>query len=61
MTTKKGSEGKTSVTANFSYGIQNLARKVDVLNAKEYCILQNEAARNGGQPLPFTEEQNCRI
>lgn len=57
VTTKKGSEGKTSVTANFSYGIQNLARKVDVLNAKEYCILQNEAARNGGQPLPFTEEQ----
>ena len=33
VTTKKGSEGKTSVTANFSYGIQNLARKVDVLNA----------------------------
>ena len=57
VTTKKGSEGKTSVTANFSYGIQNLARKVDVLNAKEYCILQNEAAQNGGQPLPFTEEQ----
>lgn len=57
VTTKKGSEGRTSVTANYSYGIQNLARKVDVLNAKEYCIIQNEAARNGGQPLPFSEAQ----
>ena len=57
VTTKKGSEGKTSVTANFSYGIQNIARKIDVLNAKEYCILQNEAAQNGRQPLPFTNEQ----
>ena len=57
VTTKKGTEGKTTVTANFSYGIQNLDRKVDVLNAKEYCIIQNEAAQNGGQPLPFTAEQ----
>ena len=53
VTTKKGSEGKTSVTANFSYGIQNLARKVDVLNAKEYCILQNEAAQNGDNLYPL--------
>lgn len=27
VTTKKGTEGKTSVTANFSYGIQNLNRR----------------------------------
>ncbi|MCC8188587.1 MAG: TonB-dependent receptor [Bacteroides sp.] len=57
VTTKKGSEGRVAVTANYSYGIQNLARKVNVLNAREYCIIQNEAARNGGQPLPFTEAQ----
>lgn len=57
ITTKNGSEGKTLVSANFSYGIQNIAHKVNVLNAKEYCILQNEAAQNGGQALPFTQEQ----
>lgn len=55
VTTKKGTEGRTSVTANYSYGIQNLARKVSVLNASEYMVIQNEAARNGGQPIPFSE------
>jgi TonB-linked SusC/RagA family outer membrane protein len=57
ITTKKGSEGNAYVSYNFSYGIQNIQRKIDVLNAKEYAIIQNEAAINGGNPAPFTQEQ----
>jgi TonB-linked SusC/RagA family outer membrane protein len=57
ITTKKGSEGNLYVSYNFSYGIQNIQRKIDVLNAKEYAIIQNEAAVNGGQSVPFIQEE----
>lgn len=56
ITTKKGSEGKTSVQVNSYYGWQNIARKIPVLNAHEYTIIQNEAAFNAGQTLPFSPE-----
>jgi TonB-linked SusC/RagA family outer membrane protein len=56
ITTKKGSEGKTSVQYNGYYGWQNIARKVPVLDAHQYTVIQNEAAFNGGQSLPFTSE-----
>ena len=57
ITTKHSKEGTWSVNYDFSYGIQNIARKIDVLNAHEYAIIQNEAAGNAGAALPFTEEQ----
>lgn len=57
ITTRHSEEGQWSVNYDFSYGIQNIARKIDVLNAREYAIIQNEAAANGGTTLPFTDEQ----
>ena len=57
ITTKKGKNGKGTIQYNFSYGIQNIQHKVDVLNAKEYCIIQNEARVNGGQTPLFTQDQ----
>jgi len=48
VTTKRGTEGKTSVNYNFSYGWQNRWRKRDVLNATEYAILMNEGRVNAG-------------
>lgn len=57
ITTRRSKEGQWSVNYDFSYGIQNIARKIDVLNAHEYAIIQNEAAANGGSTLPFTDEQ----
>lgn len=57
ITTRHSKEEQWSVNYDFSYGIQNIARKIDVLNAREYAIIQNEAAANSGATLPFTDEQ----
>ena len=49
VTTKQGSKGKTSVSYDFSYGLQNPWRKPQVLNATEYAIMMNEGYINNGQ------------
>ncbi len=48
VTTKKGQQGKTQVTYDFSYGISNPWRKRDMLNATEYALLMNEGRLNAG-------------
>lgn len=57
ITTKHSSGGTSSVDYDFSYGIQNIQRKIDVLNANEYTIIQNEAAVNSGSQPMFSEDQ----
>ncbi len=49
VTTKKGKEGRTKVSYDFSYGIQNPWRKPAVLNATEYAIMMNEGMLNDGK------------
>ncbi len=49
VTTKNGKEGRTNVTYDFTYSLQNPWRKRDVLNATEYAIMMNEGQLNGGQ------------
>ncbi len=56
ITTKKGVPGKSTVQYNSYYGWQNIARKIPVLNAYEYCVIQNEAAVNGNKSPKFTPE-----
>lgn len=48
VTTKSGSEGKTNITYDFSYGWQTAWKHRDVLNATEYAIMMNEGALNAG-------------
>lgn len=48
VTTKKGKEGKTKVTYDFSYGWQSVAKKRHVLNASEYAMMINEGSVNSG-------------
>ncbi len=57
ITTKRSGEGTWAVSYDYSYGIQNLPRKIDLLTAHEYAIIQNEAAVNGGTAIPFSAEQ----
>lgn len=60
ITTKSGSaSGKQGgqVTFDAYYGIQNVPRKVDLLNAREYATIQNEAAINSGKGPLFTPSQ----
>ncbi len=42
VTTKKGHEGRTRVTFDGYYGIQNVAHKVKMLNAREYMTIMDE-------------------
>jgi TonB-linked SusC/RagA family outer membrane protein len=48
ITTKKGKAGKTAVNFNVSSGVGKIARKVEVLNLREYLDMRYEAFRNDG-------------
>ena len=56
ITTKSGGGGTVSgmkVTYSGYYGIQNRAKKIDMLNADQYRMLMNEGARNSNLTEPF--------
>lgn len=52
VTTKSGSKGKAQVSFDMFTGVQNVSRKVDMLNAEEYKVIMNEQALNSGT-APF--------
>jgi TonB-linked SusC/RagA family outer membrane protein len=63
VTTKKGAlNATTHVTYDFSYGLQNAAHKVDLLNSQDYQMLMNEMAANSGTqpyfPTPSSVNTN---
>ncbi len=53
ITTKSGTKGRMSVRYDGYYGIQNVSKKIDMLNAEEYRMMMNEGARNAGLTEPF--------
>jgi TonB-dependent starch-binding outer membrane protein SusC len=53
ITTKTGQEGAVKVEYEASYGIQEAARKIPMLNAREYAELFNEAEINAGRAPLF--------
>jgi len=57
VTTRKGTSGKTRVTFDSFYGLQNRARKVGLLDTKEYLTIKNEAAVNSGKLPLYTTGQ----
>ena len=48
ITTKSGKEGKAQIAFDAYYGVQNVARKADMLNAQEYMTIMDEQAVNSG-------------
>lgn len=61
ITTKNGKEGKAEVSFDAYYGIQNVARKIDMLNAQEYMTIVDEKALNsGGTPYDWSSYQSIR-
>ncbi len=48
VTTKRGEQGRATVSYDFSYGWQNPWRKPQVLDATEYAIMMNEGYINSG-------------
>lgn len=58
VTTKSGRHNqKAQITLDVYYGIQNAARKAQLLNAKEYAIIMNEQAINSGNGPYFTNDE----
>ncbi|WP_266367578.1 SusC/RagA family TonB-linked outer membrane protein [Tellurirhabdus rosea] len=58
ITTKKGKEGRASVTYDGWVGSTKPFRLFDMLNAQEYMDYKNEAARNAGLPDQFFPTRN---
>lgn len=52
ITTKSGVKGKMSISYSGYYGVQNVAKTIDMLDADQYKMLMNEGASNAG----LTEE-----
>ncbi|MDV6169471.1 TonB-dependent receptor [Flavobacterium sp. DG1-102-2] len=59
VTTKRGTEGKMNVSLNSYTGFQEVYKKLDLLNAREYATIMNEARVNSGMaPLYSTQQIN---
>ncbi len=64
VTTRQGFEGKSVISYNASYGVQNPWRMPSVLNATEYALIINEMYMNMGEspvyddPYAFGEGTN---
>ncbi|MFT3751443.1 MAG: TonB-dependent receptor plug domain-containing protein [Paludibacter sp.] len=55
VTTRTGVKGANKFTFNGYYGIQNLAKKINLLDAGQYATIMNEQAINSGNaPLYST-------
>ncbi len=57
VTTKSGKAGKLSMSYSTYYGIQNVAKKMDMMDADEYRMYTNEGAINAGFSAPFDLEE----
>ncbi len=55
ITTKRGKAGKTNVTLDSYYGVQQVARQYPVMNRDEFIAFANENAVNAKQKLPYPD------
>ncbi len=46
VTTRSGKEGKATVSFDGYFGVQNVAKKVDMLNTEQYMMIMDEQHRN---------------
>lgn len=51
ITTKKGVKGRAKVSYDASFGFSSVAKKFDVLNAKQFELISNEKLTNAGQAI----------
>ena len=54
ITTKSGKKGRDIITFESSFGVQNVAKTIDVMNAQEYAALVNEPIRTMDWMRPIT-------
>ncbi|TGE10507.1 SusC/RagA family TonB-linked outer membrane protein [Hymenobacter fodinae] len=58
ITTKRGKSGKPQVGLNAYYGVQELRKKLDVLDSRQFAEYYNESQINGGAAPGFTDLNN---
>ena len=56
ITTKRGVPGKTELSINAEQSYSSFTHEPERLHSLEYMALRNEASRNDGIALPFTQE-----
>ncbi len=52
ITTKRGQAGDTKVSVDSYYGVQNVWKRLDVLNTAQYIPYATEIQQNAGLPVP---------
>lgn len=59
ITTKRGSKGTDAVSFDAYYGVQQVANKIDVMNARQFAEIANARVLNdGGTTVPFPDLDN---
>ncbi len=62
VTTKQGKAGKYTVTYDGFYGVQNVQRMPDLLDAKQYMEVENMiSVNNGGSPIDWANVLNSDL
>ena len=56
ITTKRGAPGKAQLTASVDQSYSSLTREPERLHSVEYLKLRNEAAKNDGIDIPYSDE-----
>ncbi|GAA4496417.1 TonB-dependent receptor [Hymenobacter ginsengisoli] len=51
ITTKHGKAGQSNVNVNAYNGVQSVARRLNLLNAQEYAVINNESRIAAGKPI----------
>lgn len=57
ITTKRGKAGKSTINLDSYYGVQEVRKKYDVLNGREYAQFVNDANTNEGRAPVYTQSQ----
>lgn len=61
ITTKSGKKGRDIITFESSFGIQDVAKTIQVMDAQEYVSLINEAYLNDGLTAPYNATKLAEI
>ncbi|GAB2796896.1 TonB-linked SusC/RagA family outer membrane protein [Hymenobacter luteus] len=58
ITTKRGKTGTSTINLDAYRGVQQVWRKLDLLNAEEYAVINNEGRLAGGAPIVVDRLRN---
>lgn len=62
ITTKQGRSGDAVISYDGYYGLQNIYKKIDMLDAQEYAVIMNEMNINaGGKAIDFLNDYNIDL